>query len=327
MPITPEEIAWCYRLLLGREATEPELLTWRNVPTLQEMRRRCMLSDEFRNSLDRSFAASATAAATKQHQPRLSLELPPQDVEWRTDAATQARLIDHVMKTWTKLGQEKPHWSVLSSEQFLPDRIEETRASFYASGAGDLNRITTALKRHGKSPEQLRRVVEYGCGVGRVTPHLAKTFAEVVGIDISSSHLDMARDAARDAGTGNARMVLARAPDFGMYGPFDLWFSYIVLQHNPPPVIALVLRRALELLAPGGIAMFQVPTYATGYRHVVADYLASRTESGGIEMHCLPQNVIFSIAAEAGCRLLEVREDTSAGPPQYWLSNTFIFTK
>jgi SAM-dependent methyltransferase len=327
MPITSEEIAWSYRLLLGREAAEAELHAWRNVESLQEMRRLCLLSDEFRSGLERSLAASVASAASKQHAPRLNLNLPPQEVEWRTDAATQARLIDHVMKTWTKLGQEKPHWSVLSAEQFLPDRIEETKANFYASGANDVSRITTALKRHGKAPEQMRRVVEYGCGVGRVTPHLAKTFAEVVGIDISSSHLDMARDAARSAGTANARFVLARAPDFGMYGPFDLWFSYIVLQHNPPPVIALVLRRALGLLAPGGFAMFQVPTFATGYRHVVADYLGKPTETGTIEMHCLPQNVIFAIAAEAGCRLLEVREDTSAGPPQYWLSNTFIFTK
>lgn len=326
MPITPEEIAWSYRLILGREATEKDIETWRHVPSLAEMRRLCLISSEFRNSLDRSVADTVNASLSKVQQ-RLSINLPPQPVEWRTDAATETRLVDHVMRTWTLLGREKPHWSVLSSENFLPDRIEETKKSFYASGANDVGRIVSALKRHGREPGEFARVLEFGCGVGRVTPHLAQQFAHVVGVDISTSHLEMARDAARDAGASNAAFVLSRAPEFGMREPFDLWFSFIVLQHNPPPVIAMILRRAFRRLAPRGMAIFQVPTYAMNYRHDVAEYLAKPTSTGTIEMHCLPQQVVIEIAAECGCVAVEVREDTAAGPPAYWLSNSFIFTK
>ncbi len=326
MPISTEEITWSYRLILGREPTEKDLDVWRNVPSRDEMRRLCLTSSEFRNSLERSLADTVRIAALKA-QPRLSIEVPPQHVQWQTDAATEMQLVDHVMRTWTRLGHEKPHWSVLSSENFLPDRIEETRSSFYASGANDVGRIVSALERHGRTPSEFARVLEFGCGVGRVTPHLATRFDNVVGVDISTTHLDMAREAARDAGVGNARFVLARAPDFGMTGPFDLWFSHIVLQHNPPPVIAMILRRALTLLARGGVAMFQVPTYAMNYRYEVATYLAKPSETGTIEMHCLPQNVVFEIAAACGCAALEVREDTAAGAPAYWLSNTFILTK
>jgi hypothetical protein len=116
-------------------------------------------------------------------------------------------------------------------------------------------------------------------------------------------------------------------PDFGMDGAFDLWFSRIVLQHNPPPVIAMILRRAFALLSPGGLAIFQVPTYAIGYRFVVKEYLREVGRQHGIEMHVLPQRAILEIAQQAGCTLLEVREDASAGNPGSWLSNMFVFQK
>jgi 2-polyprenyl-3-methyl-5-hydroxy-6-metoxy-1,4-benzoquinol methylase len=225
------------------------------------------------------------------------------------------------------LGHEKPHWSVLSSDQFLPEKIEENRRRFYESGIDDAKRILSALERHGRDAIDHPRVVEYGCGVGRVTPHLATAFREVTAIDISASHLAMAEETAHAAGTRNARFRLARAPEFGMTGPFDLWFSYIVLQHNPPPVIAMILRRALSMLAPGGIAIFQVPSFAMGYQYDVARYLANPTSTGTIEVHCLPQPVVYRLAREAGCELLEVREDGAMGPHHNWLSNSYIFAK
>jgi SAM-dependent methyltransferase len=265
--------------------------------------------------------------APQRPEPRLPLELPRTQVDWSASAQTMEHLLDHVTRTWTALGHEKPHWSVLSAEQFLPEKIEENRRNFYASGASDVKRIVSALERNGRVLSQFRRVVEYGCGVGRVTPHLAKMFEQVTAIDISTSHMAMAQEAAQEAGASNAKFRLARAPDFGMVAPFDLWFSYIVLQHNPPPVIALVLRRALSMLAPGGVAIFQVPCYAAGYGFDLAKYLSNPTSTGTIEVHCLPQSVVYQLAHEAGCVPLETREDTAMGPPSHWLSNTFVFAK
>ena len=112
-----------------------------------------------------------------------------------------------------------------------------------------------------------------------------------------------------------------------MTGPFDLWFSWIVLQHNPPPIIALILRRCFSLLAPGGVAVFQVPTYATGYRFRIAEYLGRIGDDGGIEMHVLPQHVVLGLAAAAGCQPLEIWQDGAAGSPSAWTSNTFVFRK
>jgi hypothetical protein len=66
---------------------------------------------------------------------------------------------------------------------------------------------------------------------------------------------------------------------------------------------------------------------ATGYRFAIEEYLAAPTDTGTIEVHCLPQPVVFAIAAACGCVPLEVREDTAMGPPSAWLSNRYVFTK
>jgi hypothetical protein len=111
-----------------------------------------------------------------------------------------------------------------------------------------------------------------------------------------------------------------------MSTPFDLWFSRIVLQHNSPPIIALILQRALALLSPGGVAVFQVPTYARGYGFSLDRYLARLHDDSAIEMHVLPQPVVFAIAEAAGCVAVEVLEDGSIGVAN-WYSNTFVFRK
>ena len=322
MPVSADEISWVYRLMLGREPASSELDTWYSVASVDELRRLCLDSAEFRGVMSRVGITPASAPA-----PRLSQDLAPASVDWQTDPHTEATLLDHVTRTWTALGRERPHWSVLSSDAFLPEHIEANERAFYASGAGDVRRIASVLKRHGRTPGDLPRMVEYGCGVGRVTPHLAESFASVTACDISESHLGMARETVARSGRGNVRFALARAPDFGLHEPFDLWFSYIVLQHNPPPVMAMVLRRALAMLAPGGMAIFQVPTYALGYHFALQSYLAKPTETGTIEVHCLPQSVVFQLVHEAGCVPLEVREDTAMGPPSAWLSNNFVVHK
>ena len=84
---------------------------------------------------------------------------------------------------------------------------------------------------------------------------------------------------------------------------------------------------ARQAASDAGIAIFQLPVYAMNDRYEVARYLDNPTKTGTIEMHCLPQRVVFEIAAACGGTVLEMREDGAAGPPSHWLSNIFIITK
>lgn len=110
-------------------------------------------------------------------------------------------------------------------------------------------------------------------------------------------------------------------------GGWDLWFSRLVLQHNPPPVMRHLLWLAFEGLRPGGLAVFQLPVHGRGYRFDIGEYLAGG--EGGMELHALPQAEVFALAAAAGLEVLEVREDShmTMRDPAAWLSNLFVLRR
>ena len=258
----------------------------------------------------------------------LPLDTPPIDVDVQTDEASLARLLAHVEQTWTRLGDEEPHWSVLSAEEFKAANLPEHEAAFYASGRNDLRLLLAFLERNDIDAGRLSNVLEYGCGVGRTTRFLASRFAQVQAWDISSSHLRLAEAYLAREQVRNVTLHRVRTlADVDGPPDVDLLFSFLVLQHNPPPVIAALLQRLLARLRPGGIAYVQLPTHACDYRFKLDDYLAHGLSATHIEMHCLPQRHVFRIAKQAGCQVLEVREDTWCGRPRSEISNTFLMQR
>ena len=82
----------------------------------------------------------------------------------------------------------------------------------------------------------------------------------------------------------------------------------------------------LRALKPEGFAIFQVPTYSIGYGFSISEWITA-DHALDMQMHCLPQQVIFSIMADEKCVPLEVREDNSTGAPNRFISNTFVVHK
>src|SRR3954454_10001124 len=88
----------------------------------------------------------------------------------------------------------------------------------------------------GMDPKQMR-VLEIGCGTGRITRALSKVFGEVYGVDISGEMIRQAAEALRDH--PNARVFQNNGRDLEVVRealggkPIDFAFSYIVFQHIP----------------------------------------------------------------------------------------------
>jgi hypothetical protein len=104
---------------------------------------------------------------------------------------------------------------------------------------------------------------------------------------------------------------------------FDLWFSRLVLQHNPPPVTLAIMDRMFAGLVPQGVAVVHVPTYHYGYSFNISDYLADKLPPEHMHMHATPQKPILELAWHHGCCLLDVREEAIPG----WITNVFVFQK
>lgn len=248
-------------------------------------------------------------------------------IEVDVTPATLASLLGHVKAKWEQLGRTEPHWSVLASPEFKPDRIADTADAFYGSGAGDVGLFQQAAERCSVALPVDGTCFELGCGVGRITIWLAKTFHKVIGADISASHLAVAEGAIARSGRTNIELRLLDKPEAVEQLPaFEAFYSVIVLQHNPPPVMRWLLQTILLKLKPGGLAFFQLPTVGGGYAFEAAAYLQQPADSLLMEMHVLPEDVVMEVLKATGCDLLEAREHDCIGHPA-WLSQTFLVRK
>jgi SAM-dependent methyltransferase len=243
------------------------------------------------------------------------------------DKATpkQLQLIsDKIKQSWEHLGDTRAHHSVLTSKDFLPDSLEQNIGAFWKSGENEVKEIEAILKRHNLNIEEVKTAVEYGCGVGRVTVPLSKRVRAMHAYDISRPHLDYANQYANEESTIiNFHLV---SDPLGKLQPCDLFYSRIVFQHNPPPIIYKLIENAMEALNPGGIAIFQVPIYIKEYEFRLEEWM-KKDHALDMQMHCIPQTAVFKMTEKAGCKLLEIREDNWCGDPSSYLSNTFILTK
>jgi peptidoglycan/LPS O-acetylase OafA/YrhL/SAM-dependent methyltransferase len=103
------------------------------------------------------------------------------------------------------------------------------------------------------------RVVEIGCGVGRITRVLAARAAEVLALDVSDEMLARARR--HNPELANVRWMLGDGRSLAPLqdASVDACVSVVVLQHVPDPEITLGYVRELgRVLRPGGWAALQV---------------------------------------------------------------------
>lgn len=252
------------------------------------------------------------------------------DVDVTADEPILDACWDHIQTVWTDLGSADPHWSVLTCEQYRADANPSDRmlASFHESGHGDVQYLVAFLDRAGLGANQFPIVAEYGCGVGRTTQWLASQFSQVRAVDISTTHLEHARTVLAGRHATNVEFHHLRTRDgLQCLDGVDLFFSLIVLQHNPPPVILDILGHAFRGLRPGGAACFQVPTYLSDYSFRAEDYLRTAPAKGLMELHCVPQREIFRLAHGCGMAVLEVRQDHCLGLDAANISNTFLMRK
>lgn len=314
--VTREEAVLAYRLMLGRE------------PESEEVIGHAMRAPDVA-TLGRHFAASPEFARRHGANPHAlpPFDAPPQWVETESTPAELAALTEHLTRFWARIGIDSPHWSVLTDDRFRPENIGGNLAAFYETGRWDAQVLDTTLARLGRRREDFAHAVDFGCGVGRITVHLAQRFAQVTGLDISAPHLELAAAAMREGGHGNVALRRVTADNLMPVPRCDLWFSRIVLQHDPPPIAFDVLRRAFASLAPRGLALFQIPTWCKDYHFRIAEYLADRPGTQ-MELHVVPQRAILELAHREGLILREVREDNHVtGEATQVISNTFVFEK
>ncbi|MEO8378856.1 MAG: class I SAM-dependent methyltransferase [Acidobacteriota bacterium] len=160
---------------------------------------------------------------------------------------------------WEELAQREPYFAVLTNEGYLgAGGNREATAAFFETGEADVAALLPALETMLGRPVPLGSVLDFGCGVGRLTLPLARRASKVTGCDIAPTMLAHARDNAIAAGITNVSFLQSDALAGLPEGQFEFVCSLLVLQHIPPEAGYTILRSLLRLLAPGGVAALHV---------------------------------------------------------------------
>ncbi len=165
------------------------------------------------------------------------------------------RTLDKMRQDWDERARENARFYVNT------ERTDWTDEDFFESGRRTVREeILTDMINicQGKDPKQMK-VIEIGCGAGRVTRALAEIFGEVHAVDVSGEMVELAREALR--GMPNAHVYQNNGMDLGVIPPgeYDFAFSSIVFQHIPSrEIIENYVREVHRLLRPGALFKFQV---------------------------------------------------------------------
>ncbi len=193
-----------------------------------------------------------------------------------------------------------------------------------ATGSVIARNLTSLLEAHGLVSGR-NRILDFGCGVGRVTLGLAEYFERCDGVDISETMIKLATqwNTAADRvqyHVGSTSEILF--PD----QTFDVVYSRLVLQHVPVRAQAAFIAEFVRVLRPRGVAVFQTPSkHVSDAGDVFRSPISTPDGVVTIDMNVFPRAEVEKTIAACGGTLIQVVADNDAGP-QY-SSFTYILCR
>jgi SAM-dependent methyltransferase len=230
----------------------------------------------------------------------------------------RAAKLDRQRQDWDELARFNPEWAVLSEPDARFDGWD--MEEFFRLGSAQIAR-TMDVGEELALPRKRGSVLDFGCGVGRLSRELSRRFDRYVGVDISAGMVERARTLNGDL--SNCTFVINDRPDLSRFedGEFDAVVSFIVLQHIPDRgLIHRYIAEFARVLAPGGLLAFQLPSqmpliYRLLWRkrlYRVARALGMSVERAhrlgldNMAMQSLPVEDTSRTLEEAGCEVVRV---------------------
>ncbi|HEX2128699.1 MAG TPA: class I SAM-dependent methyltransferase [Solirubrobacterales bacterium] len=204
----------------------------------------------------------------------------------------------------------REHWRAFAREDAMyyvaTDRAEWSAEDFYAVG-GEL--VEDVLSWAGEGLER-SRMVEIGCGAGRLLVHFAREFERVDGFDIAAEMIEVARAHMPE----NVHLTVSSGADLRPLADatVDFAFSNQVFQHIPDPdVIASYVAETATVLRPGGRSVLHFDTRRPPLRRRLAmalpDFLLPRERRRYIRRYPLAAEFPRRTAERAGLTVVDER--------------------
>jgi len=154
---------------------------------------------------------------------------------------------EKMKKDWDRRAKVDPLYWVAATE-------EADEASYVESASKDSKAFIDGLRGRVSASS---RVLDVGCGIGRMTAPIADHFESVVGVDVSGEMIEQANRLHGDQ--ENLKFAVNNGTDLSEFpdAHFGLALSYSVLPHLPPEVVESYFREINRVLEPGGWFRYQ----------------------------------------------------------------------
>jgi ubiquinone/menaquinone biosynthesis C-methylase UbiE len=215
-----------------------------------------------------------------------------------------ARVLKKMRSDWNDRARENAQYYVQSANKDWDQR------EFFRTGEINVaNDVMPDMRRicgGTRSPRDLR-MLEIGCGVGRMTRMLARIFGGVTGVDVADEMIKQARQNTADldnvellVGDGCTLSGLADAS-------YDFAFSFIVFQHIPAySVMQSYCAEVFRVLKPGGLFKLQVQGFTDLTRKDMDTWVG----------YPVSQQEAFRLSQESG---FDIEHEEGPGTQYYWL--------
>ena len=212
-------------------------------------------------------------------------------------------LLENMRRDWDARAKENAKHYVATSRKSWDDE------EFFRSGTEEIRELVekrTADICEGRSAAEMR-ILEIGCGAGRMTLALSRIFGRVDAVDISPEMIAQAQRAL--SACANVHLHVNNGTDLSIFpdNSFDFAISAIVFQHIPrQAIVENYIAEAWRVLRPRSLFKFQLQGCP------IAEKLANTWVGVGFS-----EKQMKRIASRSG---FEIVESTGAGTQYYWLT-------